>query len=195
MFSRVGRENYDRARILLEKSLLPILKRAGLNVFWIDNQSGCKGVCNGVESLKIDKNKAPSLCAGSRCMDEALLAGIDTHKILNTDQTTVVFMHQPGNHGPAYYRCYPSSFEIFKPVCKDEKLNNYTREEIANAYDNEILYTDHFLAVLIDWLKGLRNYDTGLPYVSNHGESLGENNLYLHGARNFSPLKNKGRFR
>lgn len=182
MFSRVGRENYNRERILKEESLLPLLKRAGLNVYWVDNQSGCKGVCNGVESLEIDKKRASSLCSGPRCFDEALLAGIDTTKIIKPGETTVVFMHQLGNHGPAYSKRYPKHFEVFKPVCTDEKLNNCTREEIINAYDNAILYTDHFLAGLIDWLEGLHNVDTGLLYVSDHGESLGENNLYLHGA-------------
>lgn len=182
MFSRVGRANYDRDRILREESLLPVLKRAGLNVFWVDNQSGCKGVCKGVESLQIDKKKIPSLCADSRCLDEALLAGIDPNKILKAGETTVVFMHQLGNHGPAYWKRYPKDFEVFKPVCRDEKLNNCSREEIVNAYDNALLYTDHFLSGVIDWLNGLHDYDTGLLYVSDHGESLGENNLYLHGA-------------
>jgi lipid A ethanolaminephosphotransferase len=182
MFSRVGRDSYDRDRILKEESLLPILQRAGINVFWVDNQSGCKGVCKGVPSLSISKNKAPSLCSGPRCYDEALLAGIDTSEILKPGKTTVVFMHQLGNHGPAYSKRYPKNFEVFKPVCTDEKLNNCTREEIVNAYDNAILYTDHFLAGAIDWLKGLDGFDTGLLYVSDHGESLGENNMYLHGA-------------
>lgn len=182
MFSRVGRSNYDRERILREESLLPVLKRAGLNVYWVDNQSGCKGVCKGVDSIQIDKRKVPSLCSESRCMDEALLAGINPHQILKAGQTTVIFMHQLGNHGPAYWRRYPRDFEVFKPVCKDEKLNNCTREEIVNAYDNALLYTDHFLSGVIDWLSGLQDYDTGLLYVSDHGESLGENNIYLHGA-------------
>lgn len=182
MFSRVGRDRYDRDRILKEESLLPVLQRAGINVFWVDNQSGCKGVCKGVPSLSISKTKAPSLCSGPRCYDEALLAGIDTSEILKPGKTTVVFMHQLGNHGPAYSKRYPKNFEVFKPVCTDEKLNNCSREEIVNAYDNAILYTDHFLASVIDWLKGLDGFDTGLLYVSDHGESLGENNMYLHGA-------------
>lgn len=182
MFSQVGRDHYDRERILKEESLLPVLQRAGINVFWVDNQSGCKGVCKGVQSLNISKTKAPSLCSGSRCFDEALLAGIDTSQILKPGKTTVVFMHQLGNHGPAYSKRYPKNFEVFKPVCTDEKLNNCTRQEIVNAYDNAILYTDHFLAGVIDWLKGLDGFDTGLLYVSDHGESLGENNMYLHGA-------------
>lgn len=182
MFSRVGRDRYDRDRILKEESLLPVLQRAGINVFWVDNQSGCKGVCKGVPSLSISKTKAPSLCSGPRCYDEALLAGIDTSEILKPGKTTVVFMHQLGNHGPAYSKRYPKNFEVFKPVCTDEKLNNCSREEIVNAYDNAILYTDHFLAGVIDWLKGLDGFDTGLLYVSDHGESLGENNMYLHGA-------------
>lgn len=185
MFSRIGRENYDRKKILEEESLLPLLKRAGANVYWIDNQSGCKGVCQGVEELKIDKKRIPSLCKGNRCFDEALLAGIDLKVLSHPNAVNVVFMHQLGNHGPAYYKRYPESYEIYKPVCRDEKLQNCSKEEIVNAYDNAIRYTDHFLSGVIDWLSGIKNMDTGLLYVSDHGESLGEKNMFLHGAPQF----------
>ena len=185
MFSRIGRRDYDRKRILREESLLPLLQRAGVNVYWIDNQSGSKGVSDGVENLKIQKKEIGALCSGSRCYDEALLAGLNVHKVINPKQVNVIFMHQIGSHGPAYFRRYPPEFEKFKPACKNEKLQNCSKESIINAYDNSILYSDHFLSGVIDWLKGLTGMDTGLLYVSDHGESLGENNLYLHGAPEF----------
>src|SRR5690606_17249096 len=56
-----------------------------------------------------------------------------------------------------------------------------SRQEIVNSYDNAVLYTDHFLARTIDMLRDDADYDTALVYVSDHGESLGENRLYLHG--------------
>lgn len=182
MFSRVGRANYDRKRILEEESLLPVLQRAGLRVFWQDNQSGCKGVCDGVTELKINRDMAGKLCKNGHCFDGALLAGLDTHAILNPHGGTVLFLHQLGNHGPGYFRRYPRDFEVFKPACRDDKLQNCSREEIVNAYDNAILYTDYVLSGLIDWLAGMHDLDTALLYVSDHGESLGENNLFLHGA-------------
>ncbi|WP_303323305.1 phosphoethanolamine--lipid A transferase [Turicimonas muris] len=185
MFSRVGRRNYDRDRILREESLLPVLKRAGMNVYWVDNQSGSKGVSDGITELPIDKKSVASLCRSGRCFDEALLAGLDISKILKPGEDTVIFMHQLGNHGPAYSKRYPKTFEKYTPVCEDEQLQKCSRQSIINAYDNSVLYTDHFLAGVIDWLKGMKGMDTGLLYVSDHGENLGENNLYLHGAPEF----------
>ena len=102
-------------------------------------------------------------------------------------------MHQLGNHGPAYSKRYPKTFEKYTPVCEDEQLQKCSRQSIINAYDNSVLYTDHFLAGVIDWLKGMKGMDTGLLYVSDHGENLGENNLYLHGAPEFmAPSVQKG---
>ena len=103
-------------------------------------------------------------------------------QILKPGEDTVTFMHQLGNHGPAYSKRYPKTFEKYTPVCEDGQLQKCSRQSIINAYDNSVFYTDHFLAGVIDWLKGM---DTGLLYVSDHGESLGENNLYLHGAPEF----------
>ena len=51
-----------------------------------------------------------------------------------------------------------------------------------NAFDNSIAYTDRFLGKTIDWLEGaVRDYDPALLYLSDHGESLGEYGLFLHG--------------
>jgi lipid A ethanolaminephosphotransferase len=87
-----------------------------------------------------------------------------------------------GNHGPAYYKRYTKEFEKFTPTCKTNQLEACTQEEIANAYDNAILYTDHFLAQTIQYLKKYdTTYNTLMFYIADHGESLGENGLYLHG--------------
>ena len=61
-----------------------------------------------------------------------------------------------GNHGPAYYKRYPKEFEKFTPVCKTNQLENCTGEEINNAYDNAILYTDYFLSKTINFLKNMK---------------------------------------
>jgi lipid A ethanolaminephosphotransferase len=86
-----------------------------------------------------------------------------------------------GNHGPAYYQRYPEEFRRFTPTCDTTDLASCSRVALINTYDNAILYTDHVLAKLIADLKGITTHDTGMLYVSDHGESLGENNLYLHG--------------
>lgn len=181
MFSLQGRRNYDEDAIRGSESLLDTLKHAGLRVVWNDNQSGCKGVCAGVESMRPDPSSLPGLCEGERCLDEALL---ESSRALLRDAKgdLVLVLHQLGNHGPAYFRRYPDRFRRFTPTCDDEDLSKCSREQIANSYDNALLYTDHVLARNIDLLKELEpDYDTALLYVSDHGESLGENGLYLHG--------------
>lgn len=138
-----------------------------------------------METVRIQDNPPKSLCSGGVCFDEALLSGIKPAMLDAANKVSVIFMHQIGNHGPAYYKRYPKNFEVFRPACRDEKLQNCTREEIVNAYDNAVLYTEHFLAGVIDWLSGFAGTDTALLYVSDHGESLGENRMYLHGAPDF----------
>src|SRR5690606_23679086 len=122
----------------------------------------------------------PALCSGKRCFDEILLSGLRA-RIEPDGRDRVVVLHQLGNHGPAYYQRYPPAFRRFTPTCDTEQLGNCSRQEIANSYDNAVLYTDHFLARAIDMLRDDPDYDTVLVYVSDHGESLGENRLFLHG--------------
>lgn len=181
MFSVQGRRNYDEIEIRNSESLLDVLRRAGLRVAWIDNQSGCKGVCAGVESLRPDPAALPALCQGDRCRDEALL---ESGRALLRDNhgNLVLVLHQLGNHGPAYFRRHPDAFRRFTPTCDEEELSKCSRAQIVNSYDNALLYTDHVLGRTIDLLKNLENqYDTALFYASDHGESLGENGIYLHG--------------
>ena len=181
MFSLQGRRHYDEDVIRGSESLLDTLQRAGLRVVWNDNQSGCKGVCAGVETMRPDPAALPELCDGERCLDEALLES-SRGLLRDANGNLVLVLHQLGNHGPAYFRRYPAAFRRFTPTCDDEDLSKCSREQIANSYDNALLYTDHVLARSIDLLKELEpRYDTALLYVSDHGESLGENGLYLHG--------------
>ena len=181
MFSLQGRRNYDEDKIRGSESLLNVLERAGLRVLWRDNQSGCKGVCTGVETQKLDSAKVPGLCDGERCFDEILTHDLD-QVLADRQGNLVIVMHQLGNHGPAYYKRYPEAFRRYTPECETPDLAKCERETVVNAYDNAILYTDHVLAKTIDFLKAKSaTYDTAMLYVSDHGESLGENGLYLHG--------------
>ena len=185
LFSPYGRHNYDEDRIRGSESLLNVLKRAGYRVVWLDNQSGCKGVCDGLESWQPDAKIAPEFCSGDRCFDEAMLAGAKTFAEQNVNdrpQNTVLVLHQLGNHGPAYSKRYPEAYKKFTPTCENADLGRCTREEIVNAYDNALRYTDHMLAETVRFLKAQETrYDTAMIYFSDHGESLGENGLFLHG--------------
>ena len=184
MFAPVGRRQYDEARIRGSESLLHVVARAGVAVHWRDNQSGCKGVCEGLPHDTVSAAIAPGLCDGDRCLDEGLLRGLDERlRALHSRRgTQLLVLHMLGNHGPSYYRRYPPAFERFTPACRQDDLGRCTRDEIVNAYDNALLYSDHVLATLIGTLSAhAKDVDTALLFVSDHGESLGEKNLFLHG--------------
>ena len=180
MFSPYGRENYDEKAIRGHESLMHVLHKAGISTLWRDNQSGCKGVCKGLPVEDMQASPVPQLCQGKRCHDGILLEGLaGAVKRHRGDQ--VIVLHMLGNHGPNYFERYPPAFHRYAPVCETSDLGQCSREQIVNAYDNALLYTDHVLATAIDQLKALPGYDTALLYVSDHGESLGEKGLYLHG--------------
>lgn len=181
MFAPIGRRDYDERRIRTSESLLHVLHRAGFQVLWRDNQSGCKGVCEGLAAVQSDNAKLSEWCDGGRCLDEVLLEGLDT-VARDARGNLVVVLHMLGNHGPAYFKRYPQAFRRYTPTCDTGDLKQCPREQIVNAYDNALLYTDHVLAKAIDFLESqAKRYDTALVYVSDHGESLGEKGLYLHG--------------
>jgi len=183
MFSPYGRADYDERKIRHSEGLLNVLARAGYAVKWIDNQSGCKGVCEGtgIEYRKIDPKSGSDLCDGDECFDGILARELEA-ELGKVQRDTVIVMHMMGNHGPAYFRRYPQEFRRFTPDCATAELRKCTREQVVNAYDNAILYTDHVLASLVKALeKRARTLDGAMLYLSDHGESLGETGLYLHG--------------
>lgn len=181
MFSPYGRARYDEAMIRGHESVLHVLARAGFKVLWRDNQSGCKGVCEGLPAEQLDHARVEALCAEGQCLDEVLLQGMEG-VAQDANGNLLVVMHQLGSHGPAYYRRYPALFKRFTPACENEDLRGCSSAEILNAYDNSLLYTDFFLSRVIDFLGTAQaRYDTAMIYMSDHGESLGESGLYLHG--------------
>ena len=188
MFSNLGREAFENRQTNTE-GLVDVLQRAGLAVLWLDNQpGGCKGVCDRVPKVDYKQLQAngADLCADDECFDEVMLRGLDERiaqlPAERRARGVVVFMHQMGSHGPAYYKRTPAGFKKFMPECTTNALQQCPREQVVNAFDNTILYNDHFLASAIDWLKQRDNqWAPAMVYLSDHGESLGENNLYLHG--------------
>ncbi len=187
MFSHLGKEAFEATGQPYE-NLLDVLQRAGLAVLWIDNQSGCKGLCDRVAHVDTYALKLPELCSDGECFDEVMLRDLD-QRIAALDPVraargVVLVMHQMGSHGPAYFRRTPAAFKTFMPECTSNVLQDCAREQLVNAYDNTIVYTDHVLTETAQWLARKAQagaFDTAMVYVSDHGESLGENNLYLHG--------------
>jgi lipid A ethanolaminephosphotransferase len=190
MFSHLGRVGYG-ARALEHENLLDVLQHAGLAVLWLDNQAGCKGLCDRVphamaHDAPSGSAHAPGLCRDGECLDEALLTGLDQRLAALPEERrrrgVVLVLHQMGSHGPAYYKRSPAATKRFLPECESPALQDCDRPALINAYDNSIAYTDHMLARSIDWLAQQSGaFDPMLLYLSDHGESLGENNLFLHG--------------
>lgn len=191
MLSSLGRQGFhDRKQE--QENLLDVLQRAGLAVLWIENQAGCKGVCvrvpNTRPELPAPGATAPdaSLCPSGSCYDEAMLWGLDARlAAMPADQRergVVLVLHQMGSHGPAYASRSPPQRKPFNPECTSKVLQDCERSELVNSYDNSIAYTDHVLGEAIVWLQRQAGaYDPSLLYLSDHGESLGERGIYLHG--------------
>ncbi len=185
MFSHLGKEAFEEHTANYE-NLLDVLQRAGLAVLWLDNQSGCKGLCDRIPNANTTDSKNPQLCATGECFDAIMLDGLDARiaalPAAQRAKGVVVVMHQMGSHGPAYFKRVPSTFKKFTPECASNALQDCAREQVVNSYDNTIAYTDHLLGLTIAWLKTQESkHQAAMVYVADHGESLGENNIYLHG--------------
>jgi lipid A ethanolaminephosphotransferase len=181
IFSHLPRERFDVDRADRYTNLLDTLTKADFTVEWRDNNAGCKGVCARVVQVAYPGESDPVHCPNSYCYDEVMLSDLAA-RLETLQQDTVVIFHAIGSHGPAYAERYPPQFETFKPACRSNELQRCTKEEVVNAYDNSIVYTDHVLAKQIDLLQAnASHFDSVLLYASDHGESLGEQGIYLHG--------------
>ena len=180
MFSDLPRSEFKLAKAEFRDNVLDVLQRSGLDMDWVDNQAGCKGVCKRIPHEQTNSND-PSLCAEGECLDEMLLHVLQ-QKLTTVTTDSVLVLHQMGSHGPAYFRRIPYGHALFTPTCDTGRIETCTKQQIVNTYDNTIAYTDLVLAHVIDELQRRQNeLDSVLIYVSDHGESLGENGLYLHG--------------
>jgi lipid A ethanolaminephosphotransferase len=189
MFSPLGKEGYESRKDDYE-TLVDVLQAAGLAVFWLDNQAGCKGVCERIPNASafagLDAATRKALCDGDECLDDVMLKGLDERiAALPAERRAkgvVLVMHQMGSHGPAYYKRSAPDVKRFLPECKTNALADCGHAELMNVYDNSIVQTDRFLGQTIDWLKAQsKQYDPAMLYISDHGESLGEFGLFLHG--------------
>ncbi|GHS86635.1 phosphoethanolamine transferase [Campylobacterota bacterium] len=181
MFSRYDRKSFNQTDAQFSENMLDVAQRAGYNIVWKENDDGCKGVCERVENMEmIEAPNAEKYCDNRYCYDEILLDGLDEY-VKAIKQNTIIVLHTIGSHGPTYYKRYPDRFKIFTPTCDTAQIEKCSREQIVNTYDNTILYTDFIVAETIAVLKRYENLRSSLIYVSDHGESLGENGVYLHG--------------
>jgi lipid A ethanolaminephosphotransferase len=182
MFSDRPRSKYKPNDADFRENVLDILNRQEIKLFWVDNDGGHKGVAARVPNVRIKTDSDELLCAKGSCLDEIMTPYVDQFVTeLDAKQDGVLVLHQMGSHGPAYYRRYTQEFDQFTPTCDTYELKDCDTQALVNTYDNSILYTDARQNELIEALKAYeKDYNTVFLYVSDHGESLGENGLYLH---------------
>ncbi len=182
MFSNLGRDGYDEKQASGQENLVDVIRHSGLFLEWEDNNTGSKGIANRIEEADMSTLESASrLCSEKGCYDAIFFKHLEDEFQDHPGNMVLVF-HQIGSHGPAYFERYPKEFEIFKPACHTGELQDCTREEVLNAYDNTILYTDFVLDGIIQRLQERQDsHDVAMLYVSDHGESTGEKGLYLHG--------------
>jgi lipid A ethanolaminephosphotransferase len=158
------------------------LKKLAIQTHWVDNNfGGCYGVCDGVDSFLLSHSKDPAFCDETGCVDMILLEKLDQFLAAFNNQSMLIVLHMNGSHGPLYYKRYPPAFAKFGDACQKNNVSDCEIEQLVNAYDNTVLYTDYVLHTLIQKLKAYPDLPTVMLYASDHGESLGEHNLFLHG--------------
>ncbi len=184
MFSMFPRSEYTERKGREYENLTDVVSRAGVKVIWRGNDSGgSKNVADRVGEERLYDAFVEGMCNEGGCYDSILLKDLD-ERLAEAEPGRDIFLvlHQKGSHGPSYYLRYPPEFTKFVPECRSSELRQCTQEEIVNTYDNTILYTDFILGSVADKLKEYSGrYDAAMLYVSDHGESLGEYGLYLHG--------------
>ncbi|MBP9791821.1 MAG: phosphoethanolamine--lipid A transferase [Rickettsiales bacterium] len=180
IFSYLDREHFIKNSKQYE--FLPsLLSKQNIDVTWIENNfGGCKKTCNNVKTINTQHLNIKEFCDTGECVDGILVDQFEKQIKISPTQNTVIVLHQNGSHGPKYNKRYPKEFEKFKPVCTTTNLSKCSKEELINAYDNTILYTDYTIYKVITKLNSMP-IPSLVMYISDHGESLGEYNIYLHG--------------
>lgn len=180
LFSNKPRTKFKVEESKYTENLLDVLAHAGYDIIWKENDDGCKYVCDRVQKTEnLVKTNRPEYCFGKYCQDEVFIPALKS-ALQNITQNTVIVLHTMGSHGPSYFLRYPQKFKTFTPTCESSEIDSCTQEQIVNTYNNTLVYTDYVLDSLIQELKQHQDFASGLIYVSDHGESLGENNIYLH---------------
>lgn len=181
MFSFLGEKDYSPETAAQQSNVLDVLQKAGVQTAWIDSNSSCKGVCRRIETIDLFSNgdSDHALYGEGAWYDEIMWQQVD-EKLDRSSSDVLLVIHAMGSHGPAYYRRFPAERAAFKPYCQSKAPQSCDSQSIVNAYDNTVHYSDYVIAGLIERLER-RHESSFLFYASDHGESLGENGVYLHG--------------
>ncbi|MEM6162238.1 phosphoethanolamine transferase EptA [Erwinia sp. P6884] len=181
MFSGMPRRDYNDELASHREGLLDIMQRAGISVLWNENDGGCKGACDRVPHQNMTDLNLPGMCINGECYDEVLFHGLEDY-IDRLKGNGVIVLHTIGSHGPTYSHRYPSQFKKYTPDCETNQIQTCSQQQLVNTYDNTVLYVDYIVDKAIGILKKHQDrFTSNLVYLSDHGESLGENGAYLHG--------------
>jgi lipid A ethanolaminephosphotransferase len=184
MFSGLGRDGYSLKAALSRENMVDVLGHAGFRTLWWDNNGGSQHVATRIGEESLTTGTDPDICPTGECDDRILLQRLEA-ELPKITENTVIVMHMIGSHGPSYHLRYPADRAVFQPTCDTGELGKCTSEEIVNTYDNTIVMTDWVLGRMIDMLGADDRLIPMMIYASDHGESLGENGLYLHAAPYF----------
>ncbi|OIN06655.1 hypothetical protein BFR47_04295 [Oceanisphaera psychrotolerans] len=181
MFSRLSHRDFSDTQAANQDNLMDIVQRAGVNTLWLENDGGCKGVCGHIKTIEFKPDATNPVCDGDYCQDQVLLDGLRAQLDQLSGQNNIMVLHMVGSHGPTYYKRYPAEFSHFQPDCQRSDIQNCDARQLNNTYDNTLYYSDYIMSEVIKLLQQRQDLSTGMLYVSDHGESLGESGLYLHG--------------
>ena len=208
LLSAASAEDFER--LFHEKGILAAFKEAGFHTVFISNQQPNHSFIDflGEQADEHYFLKTEDASKGNH-YDEDLLKKLD--EILPEADASLsghyryrklfVVLHTYGSHFN-YQERYPRSFAYFKPDSRSEaKPEN--RQDLLNAYDNTIRYTDYILHGIVErlqkWEKlqakvlaktqaktlGATSQPTSaMLYTSDHGENIFDDDrrLFLHAA-------------
>ena len=110
--------------------------------------------------------------------DEELVKLLD-RLLQKEDQKLFIVLHTYGSHFN-YRERYPAGMAPYQPDNIDE-VSFKMRQNLVNAFDNTIYYTDYILGLIVDKLSAT-GADAAMVYISDHGEDLFDDGrkLFLH---------------
>ncbi|MBR4729834.1 MAG: phosphoethanolamine--lipid A transferase EptA [Prevotella sp.] len=153
--------------------------RTGVDVSWRTSNWGEPPI--HIDEYLVDDDLAVKYPDENKKYDGILLAGLRQRIESSKKDKVLIVLHTSTSHGPRYADKYPKEFEVYKPVANNVEEGQKNVDMLINAYDNTIRYTDFLLDSLINTLRSMEDWNSAMIFISDHGESLGENKMFMHG--------------
>ena len=153
--------------------------RTGVDVSWRTSNWGEPP--KHIDEYLTDTDLSDLYQGKSNDYDDILYYGLRERIESSKKDKVLIILHTSTSHGPKYADKYPKQFEVYKPVAKNIEEGEKNIGMLINAYDNTIRYTDFLLNSLINTLREMKDWHSAMIFISDHGESLGENKMFMHG--------------